>query len=104
MSRHDNYPDDIRQYDNDPRSPFYDDPDEWMVAESDDLAEKWEKELLETNRIDDLDYHLDDIEVLCAERDNCDYEVVLKILAYAEISANPDKYRPEPDYEAMQWD
>ena len=23
--RHDNYPDDIRQYDHDPRSPFYDD-------------------------------------------------------------------------------
>ena len=25
MSRTDNYPDDIRQYDNDPRSPFFDD-------------------------------------------------------------------------------
>lgn len=26
MSRYDNYPDDIRSYDNDPRSPFY---EEW---------------------------------------------------------------------------
>lgn len=28
MPRHDNYPDDIRQYDHDPRSPFYKDPPE----------------------------------------------------------------------------
>ena len=26
--RDDNYPDDIRQYDSDPRSPFYEEPDE----------------------------------------------------------------------------
>lgn len=38
--RTDNYPDDIRQYDNDPRSPFYENP-------ADGLEELDEAELLE---------------------------------------------------------
>jgi len=34
-----NYPDDIRQYDNDPRSPFYVEPVE--VDEEEDESENW---------------------------------------------------------------
>ena len=42
-----NYPDDIRQYDNDPRSPFYNDPTE--------TAEFWDaKEELYRKRVSDV--------------------------------------------------
>jgi hypothetical protein len=33
MPRTDNYPDDIRMYDDDPRSPFYEEPDEEELEE-----------------------------------------------------------------------
>ena len=40
--RHDNYPDDIRQYDNDPRSPFYSggDADDFDVWEHPEFLER----------------------------------------------------------------
>jgi hypothetical protein len=38
MARHDNYPDDIRSYDNDPRSPFYAGELEIDPADMDDKA------------------------------------------------------------------
>jgi len=34
MSDHSNYPDDIRMYDNDPRSPFYSEPDACEYCET----------------------------------------------------------------------
>jgi hypothetical protein len=40
--RHDNYPDNIRNFDHDPRSPFYDDGDEEMTLS--------EREALEEDR------------------------------------------------------
>jgi hypothetical protein len=40
MSQYDNYPDDIRRYDNDPRSPFYDDSvDEMTLSERQTIEE-----------------------------------------------------------------
>ena len=38
----DNYPDDIRQYDNDPRSPFYVEPED--CEELEDESENWGEE------------------------------------------------------------
>ena len=45
-----NYPDDIRQYDDDPRSPFYDSRDEDWKA---DKAEELEAEYKQGLRLDD---------------------------------------------------
>ena len=38
-----NYPDDIRNYDNDPRSPFYDEPETYSSCCKAE-AEEWEKD------------------------------------------------------------
>lgn len=40
MARYDNYPDDIRQYDHDPRSPFYEEPKPELEADP-DLEINW---------------------------------------------------------------
>ncbi len=50
MSRHDNYPDDIRQFDNVPGSPFYEEPEdedgEYLEDEGDHLYQlKKDREL-----------------------------------------------------------
>jgi hypothetical protein len=45
MPRHENYPDDVRQYDNDPRSPFYDNSREDALYDARDaLAAAWRDE------------------------------------------------------------
>ena len=47
MSRDDNYPEDIRQYDNDPRSPNYNDPTESAAFEE-------MKDTMSRNRVADI--------------------------------------------------
>ena len=54
MPRNDNYPDDIRCYDDDPRSPFYTDPEEGLEEAAINLADAWDAEMIETRRIKDL--------------------------------------------------
>ena len=50
MPRYDNYPDNIRDFDDDPRSPFYDSRDEdWKI----DQAERLENEYRDGLRLDD---------------------------------------------------
>jgi hypothetical protein len=67
MSRSDNYPDDIRQYDNVPGSPFYEDPNEWMPIKATEQAEAWLEELGTTGKIKEEDWSLADLVVLMAE-------------------------------------
>ena len=67
MSRHENYPDDIRSYDNVPGSPFYQDPNEWMHEKADEMATAWLEELGTTGMIEHEDWTLADLVVLMAE-------------------------------------
>ena len=67
MSRHENYPDDIRSYDNVPGSPFYQDPNEWMHEKADEMATAWLEELGTTGMIEHEDWSLADLVVLMAE-------------------------------------
>ena len=46
-----NYPDDIRQYDSDPRSPFYNDPTESVAFEE-------EKEVIYRERVSDINGYI----------------------------------------------
>ena len=55
MPRTDNYPDNIRQFDNDPRSPFFNDPDY-------ELCSKCDKEF----NFGELDEHFDDDKLICS--------------------------------------
>ena len=57
--RNDNYPDDIRQYDDDPRSPFYVESDDIEYPEDfDDGLGDW---LYEQQKDADLDRYLNDL-------------------------------------------
>jgi len=66
--RNDNYPEDIRQYDNDPRSPFYSGPDQndrddWEHQQAENLVAAWKLELTVMGRIDETDRDEADIKV-----------------------------------------
>ena len=103
MSRHDNYPDDIRSFDNVPGSPFYVDPNEWMEERADELAAEWDKELSETGIIEWNGFDQQEILFEMSER-KCEsvYET-LQVLALEEIESNPDAWNPEPDYSEDQY-
>lgn len=60
MGRHDNYPDDIRQYDHDPRSPFYEEPDEGEDDDGDYLYDCWKDKQMEIEiaRKEELEKHI----------------------------------------------
>lgn len=88
----DNYPDDIRQYDNDPRSPFYVDPDEaWLEEAQMQLANEWEKELAETGYVDVLDWEQADFDV---ERGDQPLDVFIQVKACDYVNENRDDFRP----------
>ncbi|MCP4231738.1 MAG: hypothetical protein GY771_16535 [bacterium] len=88
MSRADNYPDDIRQYDNDPRSPFYKDSDMWICGAATHLAATWLKELDDNTYIEALDWTRADVDV---ERGDQDVEFFL----YEEAIKYVGKYRED---------
>jgi hypothetical protein len=101
MPRNDNYPDDIRSYDDDPRSPFYVDPNGWMEEASDVLAEDMAKQLADTGLIDlmpNVEYSKEEIELEAKDRDT-DVENLLPHLAYEHIEQYPDYYNPN-----LEWD
>ena len=77
MPRNDNYPDDIRMYDNDPRSPFYDNSaDEAMEDAAQEKADQYWAEYLATGRIDDLDLETADLKILAQEQ-NIGFEQII---------------------------
>jgi hypothetical protein len=96
MSKDPGYPDDIRQYDNDPRSPFYVDPNEWMIEASDNLALDWAEELEKTDFIDALDMTRDELIAELKARPTFDQLELLAEKAYALVEANPENYMPCP--------
>lgn len=100
MPRDDNYPDDIRQYDNDPRSPFYEDPDEWMEEKADELADDWYREFTISGRIDYLDWDTAEVKFLMAGH-SVDAFTLIRNEAHKTVRAYPEDYLPEPDYEGM---
>jgi len=102
-SRTDNYPDDIRQHDRCPGSPFYVDPDEWQSAKADEIALKWQAELHETGLIKHLDYNWFDINADLVRKKASDILELLADYALEEVRANPEKYIDEPDYESLEW-
>jgi len=104
MSREfDNYPDDIRQYDDDPRSPFYVDPNEWQIEEADKLAALWLKEYETFGDLTrQFGWTIADIEAEKKERKFDDLFEMLTVIAAEEIERNPESYIPyDPD---LNWD
>jgi hypothetical protein len=94
----DNYPDDIRQYDNCPGSPFFEDPNEWFEQKSIDLGMDFVEEMVKSDYVEELDW--DRADMICMMKagdytDQCDMFIAE---AYKLIEANPDRYKPEPDY------
>ncbi len=99
-----NYPDDIRCYDDDPRSPFYVDPDAWVEDVAAALSEDWYSEYLRDGRIDYLDWNVDDITILLFQRKAKTVREVITDEAYKVVQANPHEFMPEQNYEALNWD
>ena len=94
MPRLDNYPDDIRQYDDDPRSPFYVDPMEAIYDARDALVDEWQKEYARTGKVEwfggDPREELAEGETLGALFDRN---------ALAEVSTHPDTYITSNNWE-----
>ena len=103
MSRDENYPDDIRQYDDDPRSPFYT-GDDWMDEPIEQLANDWDDELEKTGIVEELDITLADILAVMGKDDDAAVQVYLTEEAERTVRANPERFLTEPDYEALEWD
>jgi hypothetical protein len=104
----DNYPDDIRNYDNDPRSPFYKDPDAWMADKATEMAENWHDELGHTGKIEYEDWTLADLVILMTE-DGLNADDPTEAIHYLEahvlkiIEANPEQYNPNPSPADLAW-
>lgn len=99
-----NYPDDIHQYDDDPRSPFFVDPLEWMVEAAENLAEQWRKDLGNHNYIEPLDWNRADVD---ADRGEQDIDFYLFGLAYKYIEKYQEDFEPiepEPPERDLNWD
>lgn len=92
-----NYPSDMRQYDNDPRSPYYVDPDEWMEDKANEIAAEWYSEFVIGGRVDELDWDTAEIKFLMAGH-SVDALTLLRNKAFDMIHANPEQYQIEPDY------
>jgi len=98
MSRNDNYPDDIRQYDNDPRSPFYEDPDDdWLEDAQNNLCDAWAKELAESGYVEELDWDSADFEV--ARKDQ-PLDVFMQVKSADYVNEHRDTFRPF----GQEWD
>ena len=98
MSRDENYPDDIRQYDNDPRSPFYVDPDdEWLEDAQNELCAAWEAELAQCGYVEVLDWTMEDFNV--ARKDQA-LDVFVQVKSADFVSENRDEFRPV----GQEWD
>ena len=93
MARNDNYPDDIRQYDNDPRSPFYDSREDDEVREkADAIGSLWWAEFNEFGELSELGLDRADLLVLVEETNNVSIEGVIYDKAFQEVSTNREKY------------
>jgi len=93
MARNDNYPDDIRQYDNDPRSPFYDSREDDEVRDkADAVGDLWLAELNEFNEISELGLDRADLLVLVEESNHVSIEGLIYECAFQEVSSNREKY------------
>jgi len=103
MSRNDNFPDDIRMYDDDPRSPFYT-GDDWMDEHIEKLADDWDDELAKTGVVEELDITLADILVVMGKDDDIAVQNYLTDEAEKTVRANPERFISEPDYESLRWD
>ena len=104
MSRDDNYPDNIHDFDNHPNSPFFIDPNEWMQEATENLAQRWYDEYLLDGRIYDLGYDVDDITILLFSRKaKTVYNLIFEEAA-REVSTYPGDHHPEPNFEALDWD
>ena len=97
MARNENYPDDIRMYDNVPGSPFYEDPNEWMHDAATELGQKWEDALKADNYIEELDWDRADVDV---DRGDQELSFYLEEKAYKYIEAYPDDFHPN----RLEWD
>jgi hypothetical protein len=92
MPRNDNYPDDIRMYDNDPRSPFYVDPDEgWLEDAQNKLNDAWLAELAEHGYVEALDWSLADFD---AARGAQDLDVFIQVKSADYVEQYRDDFRP----------
>lgn len=104
MPRYDNYPDDIRCYDHDPRSPFYDDSRERAVesaledvpaaldAQCKRLGLEMEVEI-ETEADEDGPYTVTTYSLAGQRVDECDFADVAKALATID--------REHPDFDEL---
>ena len=93
MPRLDNYPDGIRQYDDDPRSPFYVDPNEWMNSKADELATTYWTEYLKTARVDDLDLNTEELELIALGDGPSDFYEIIWGKCLELIESRPDEYQ-----------
>ena len=91
MNRDSNYPDDIRQYDSDPRSPYYVDDSEWIEPEANELYDDWQVELKALGRIDLLDYDEADIQTLAVKQQKS-FDAVLYDLAYSYVADHEEEF------------
>ena len=82
MSGDPGYPDDIRQYDNDPRSPFYNDPTESVAFEE-------EKDTLYRSRIADINGYF--IEAFSESTDEWLRELSNLVLLWGDLSSDKVK-------------
>jgi len=103
-----NYPDDIRSFDNCPNSPFFVDPNEWMDDVKTEMAENWLDELNLTGKIDYEDWDKADLAVLMTDdgRDPDDPRAQVHFLeahVLKIIEADPERYNPEPSFEDLAW-
>ena len=98
-SNNDNYPDDIRRYDDDPRSPFYEDPDEWMEEPAIELSDAWDAELKSTQEVADLDLTL--AEIMNKIDTDSDDAILMFLFEQAKqyISDRREQYLPD-----LEWD
>ena len=96
MPRNENYPPDIRNFDNVPGSPYYVDPMDAIEDARDELVQKWQAEYVRTGKVEWLggDPHdeMDKGETLGEMFDR---------MAMDEVNANPDRYIT--DNEKLNW-
>ena len=98
-----NYPDDIRMYDDDPRSPFFT-GDDWMDKPIEELVEDWANEIKLTGRIEEIDIDLHDIDALLGHYASpVEIDVYINDRATKTVRENPERFAGEPDYD-VEWD
>jgi hypothetical protein len=105
-----NYPDDIRNFDNHPQSPFFVDPNAWQAVKAAEMAEEWLDELAHTGSIGYEDWSWADLVILMTEEEGTDPDNAAERFHYLEahilkmIEGNPDAFDTRPKPEDLQWD